>query len=103
MSHGLIRAVCLFVPVFATAAVWARRRPASREIAAALLACCWYLPALLLLHIVAAANGWWHFDAQGGLLLGMPVDLYFGWPIAWAHLRSWHFRACRFLPCACSC
>src|SRR6185437_614130 len=44
----------------------------------------WNLPALLALQVAAQRFGWWTFDASGGLILGMPVDLYLAWAWLWA-------------------
>src|SRR5262245_30584521 len=49
----------------------------------ALLAFAWNIPLLLGLHVLAGYMGWWQFDAEGGLLLGMPVDMYFSWACLW--------------------
>ena len=27
--------------------------------------------------------GWWRYDADGGVLLGMPVDLWLAWAVLW--------------------
>jgi protein-S-isoprenylcysteine O-methyltransferase Ste14 len=32
---------------------------------------------------MAARFHWWHFDARGGLLLGVPVDLLLSWAAIW--------------------
>ena len=95
MDPGLIRALCLFTPVLLTTAFWGLRRPDSRQTAAAILACCWNFPALLLVHAIAIANGWWHYGARGGLLLGMPVDLYFGWAVFWGAFPALAFPRLR--------
>ncbi|HYO99546.1 MAG TPA: methyltransferase [Pyrinomonadaceae bacterium] len=80
---SLIRALGLLVPLCVASALWAWRKPARRPAAAALLACVWNLPALLVVQLLAVRFGWWHFEARGGLLLGMPVDLYLGWVLLW--------------------
>ncbi len=48
------------------------------------LAFAWNLVALAALQAGARAAGWWRFGAHGGLLLGMPVDLYLGWALLWS-------------------
>jgi protein-S-isoprenylcysteine O-methyltransferase Ste14 len=80
---GLIRAVALLAPVAATAGLWWWRAPDRRLAAAVLLATVWNLPALLVLHLAALHFGWWHYDAVGGTVLGMPVDLLLGWMLLW--------------------
>jgi hypothetical protein len=43
----------------------------------------WNIPALLALQLLARQFSWWQFDASGGVLLGMPVDLYLAWAWLW--------------------
>lgn len=79
----LVRAGALYVPLAVTVALWLWRKPDRTTRAAALLAGAWNLSALLVLHVAALRLGWWRFDAQGGLFLGLPVDLYLGWALLW--------------------
>jgi len=79
----LVRAAGLYLPLAATVALWLWRKPDLRERAAVLLSAAWNLPALLLLHALALRFGWWRFEAEGGLFLGLPVDLYLGWALLW--------------------
>jgi len=87
----LVRATSLYVALVLTAAVWVWRRPDPRSIAGAALAFVWNLPVVLILHMVAARMGWWRFDASGGMLLGMPVDLYLAWAWLWGALPALAF------------
>lgn len=80
----MLRAASLYLPIAATAALWRLRRPGRSERAGLLLAAAWNLVALAALQAGAREAGWWHFDARGGLLLGMPVDLYLGWVLLWS-------------------
>jgi protein-S-isoprenylcysteine O-methyltransferase Ste14 len=86
-----VRAASLYIAVVMTAMVWAWRRPPTRALQAALLAFIWNVPALLVLHLGAARYGWWRFDAQGGLLLGMPVDLLLSWAWLWGAIPALAF------------
>jgi protein-S-isoprenylcysteine O-methyltransferase Ste14 len=79
----LVRAVAVYLTVIATAAVWIWRRPSPRAMAGAVLAFAWNAPVILALHVAATTFGWWRFEASGGVLLGMPVDLYFAWAWLW--------------------
>jgi protein-S-isoprenylcysteine O-methyltransferase Ste14 len=79
----LVRAASLYITVMLTIGVYAWRRPSTRDVSGAVLATLWNLPTLLALHLAAARLGWWRFDADGGLLLGMPVDLYLSWAWIW--------------------
>ena len=88
---GLVRAVGLFWPLALLGGIWIWRQPRARWRTAALLATLWNLPALLLLHILAERLGWWSFDAEGGLLLGFPVDLYLGWAVLWGAVPALAF------------
>lgn len=89
----LVRAGALYLPLAATVALWLWRRPTGPARAAVLLAGAWSLPALLAVHAVALRLGWWRFDAQGGLFLGLPVDLYLGWVLLWGPAAALAFPA----------
>jgi protein-S-isoprenylcysteine O-methyltransferase Ste14 len=91
----VVRGGALYLAAMATAAVCAWRRPPARAITAALLASLWNLPALLALHLAAGHFGWWSFDAQGGVFLGMPVDLYLSWAWLWGALPALAFPSLR--------
>jgi protein-S-isoprenylcysteine O-methyltransferase Ste14 len=80
----LVRAASLYVAVVLTTAACVWRRPSSRPIVAAGLALAWNVPAILALQLIAVRAGWWDFDARGGLLLGMPVDLFLAWAWLWS-------------------
>lgn len=79
----LIRALSLYVPLMGAVAVWKWRRPARLEATGALLATAWNLPTLLILNEAARALGWWCFNVQGAVFLGVPVDLWLGWSVLW--------------------
>jgi protein-S-isoprenylcysteine O-methyltransferase Ste14 len=90
----LVRAASVYLAVMLLALAWAVKRPRGRVIAGALLASLWNVPLLLALHVLADRAGWWRFDAAGGLLLGMPVDLLLAWALLWGAvpalaLSSW--------------
>jgi protein-S-isoprenylcysteine O-methyltransferase Ste14 len=78
-----LRAVALYVPVLATAALAIRRWPDSRRLTAALLAGVWNVPALLAVNMVAEHVGWWRFTVEDGTAAGVPVDLWLGWALLW--------------------
>ena len=82
-DYLLVRGGSIYLAVAMTAAVWAWRRPTSRIMSGALLGFMWNLPILLAVNAAAPTLGWWHFDAQGGLLLGIPADLYLAWAWLW--------------------
>ena len=84
----LVRAASLYLTVTTMIVILAWRRPASRTVAGAILACCWNLPVILALNAIAPGLDWWHFDAEGGLLLGMPVDLYLAWICLWGAIPA---------------
>jgi protein-S-isoprenylcysteine O-methyltransferase Ste14 len=81
--HLIVRAASLYVALMLTSCVWLWRRPTPRAWTAGLLASLWNVPIVLALNVTAAAVGWWWFDAQGGLLLGVPVDLLLAWAWLW--------------------
>ncbi len=86
--YFLVRAAALYFATLAIGAVYLRRRPNRDALAGALLASAWNLPALFLLHIWATSLGWWRYDATGGLLVGMPVDLWLAWAVFWGALPA---------------
>lgn len=86
-----VRAGSLYVAALLTAAVFVWRRPAPRAFAGAVLAWFWNLPAVLVLHLAAERLGWWHMNADGGLLLGMPVDVYLSWTWLWGAVPALAF------------
>jgi protein-S-isoprenylcysteine O-methyltransferase Ste14 len=79
-----VRAASLYIAVVLTAVLYAWRRPTGRARAGASLALFWNLPVVLALHLTAGHFGWWRFDAHGGLLLGMPVEMYLSWAWLWS-------------------
>ena len=79
----LVRAAAIYGAAVLTAAAVLWRRPDRPTLAGALLAFTWNLPALLIVHVAAIAFGWWSYDADGGVLLGMPVDLWLAWAVLW--------------------
>jgi protein-S-isoprenylcysteine O-methyltransferase Ste14 len=91
--HLLVRAAALYVTVTATIVLWVWRRPGPRAVAGATLACFWNAAIVLALDIVAAHEGWWGFDAQGGRLLGTPVDLQLSWMLLWGAIPALAFPA----------
>lgn len=66
-------------------AVLASAGPTERDraVAGALVATAWNLLGLIVLNACAPRLGWWDFSASGGLLLGVPVDLWLGWALLW--------------------
>jgi protein-S-isoprenylcysteine O-methyltransferase Ste14 len=85
---GLIRALGLFVPFLLFFAVWRICDPPPRSLSAALLATLWNLPAILFVNEIAFRLRWWHYQAEGGLLRGMPFDLCIGWMLLWGGLPA---------------
>lgn len=82
----LVRAAALYGPMLLAAALASRARMSRRQIAALLVGCAWCLPSLLLVQMLNLRFHWWSFHASGGLLRGMPVDLYLGWAVLWGIL-----------------
>ncbi|TNY35111.1 methyltransferase family protein [Thermomonospora catenispora] len=80
---ALVRAVALFVPVLAVAALLRWRPPGRAEIAAVILGTGWNVLALAVVNAVALRVGWWRFHVEGGAVAGVPVDLLLGWAVLW--------------------
>jgi protein-S-isoprenylcysteine O-methyltransferase Ste14 len=91
LEYLAIRAGAVYLTAGTVAALWIWRKPSSRMVAGALLATIWNLPFVLALHLLASRTGWWSFDARGGLLLGMPVDLYLAWALLWGAIPALAF------------
>ena len=83
LDPGLVRAMCLFVPTGAVLGLVVWRRPDVRTATGAFLASVWCFVALAALHGASRYFDWWHYQAEGGLFLGMPVDLLLGWSLLW--------------------
>jgi protein-S-isoprenylcysteine O-methyltransferase Ste14 len=82
----MILAGALYFPLILTGIaglVWGRRQ---RMFAACLLSFLWALPALLVLQRLNESAGWWSFTDASAWFSGMPLELYFGWAIAWGIL-----------------
>lgn len=94
---GVIRAAALLGPVLVTMGLWHWRAPDRRLAAGVLLATLWNVPALLALHLAAASAGWWRYEAAGGLIAGMPIDLLLGWALLWGAVPMLAFPRARML------
>lgn len=79
----VVRATGLYLAIVLVTLAWLWTRPSRRLAGAALVAACWTMPTLLALHILATSRGWWRFDATGGTLMELPVDLYIAWALLW--------------------
>jgi protein-S-isoprenylcysteine O-methyltransferase Ste14 len=90
-----IRFMGLYVPVIAAFLLAFLRPKRERILPAALLGFVWTLPSLLAVQLLNLHFGWWHFNAQGGLFRGMPVDLYLGWAVLWGILPILTFHNTR--------
>ena len=88
----VIRALSLYVPLFAAFVLWNWRKPARAEATGAVLASAWNMPALLALNLLAGHFGWWRFNAIGGVFLGTPIDLWLGWAVLWGCVAALLFR-----------
>lgn len=84
--HVVVRAASVYLPLVVTIAAVTWRRPERQDWIGVLLASVWNLPMLFITNLVAVARGWWTFDADGGTLLGIPVDLLLSWVWTWGAL-----------------
>jgi protein-S-isoprenylcysteine O-methyltransferase Ste14 len=82
----IVRAMGLYVPLVLTISLCWQRVRAHRQVAGLLAGVCWCLCSLLLLQVLNQHFLWWRFHAVGGLLRGMPIDLYLGWAVLWGAL-----------------
>lgn len=83
-----IRALLLFAPFALGVGLWLLRRPRRPEKTGILFALLWNVVSLLALNSAALRVGWWSFDVAGGSLIGVPVDLLFGWSALWTCLAT---------------
>jgi protein-S-isoprenylcysteine O-methyltransferase Ste14 len=83
-----VRAASIYLPIVMLAVTCLIRRPDRRALTGALISMAWNVPALLGIHLLAARAGWWQFDAEGGMLLRFPVDLWLGWALLWGPLPA---------------
>lgn len=96
----VIRATSLYLPIAITWGLWLWRRPEPRAQAACLLASVWNLSTLLLVNTLAQEEGWWTFEGTGGLLGGVPIDLYLGWNLLWGAIPALAFPRGPLFPVA---
>ncbi|MBX2799042.1 MAG: hypothetical protein KTR31_15305 [Myxococcales bacterium] len=91
MSVAALRAISLVPLLVVGLALWLRDRCGAaekgplrgREPAAWVGATAACGTALLAANQIALHQGWWRFEAEGGLLLGVPIDLWLGWVALW--------------------
>ena len=88
LDPGLVRALVLSLPVAVTFGLWAWQRPRGRRLTGMFLSMAFQVPVLLLLNSAAPAAGWWRFAAEGGLWLGVPVDLLVAWVFLWGAIPA---------------
>lgn len=88
MSPALIRTASLMLPVLALIGLYLWRRGHRRRTVGALLASAWAFPALVAVNLLAQRAGCWSFEAEGGLLAGLPVDLILGWSLIWGAIPA---------------
>ncbi len=92
---AVVRAILLLGPFVIGLGLWLARRPGYREKNGILLALLWNTIGLLATNTLAVRVGWWSFDVDGGLFLGVPIDLLLGWSLLWTCLGTlalprWH-------------
>jgi protein-S-isoprenylcysteine O-methyltransferase Ste14 len=92
-SYLIVRAASIYLPIVMLAVACVIRRPDQRAVTGAFMSMAWNVPALLAIHLLADRAGWWHFDAEGGMLLRFPVDLWLGWAVLWGPLAAIAFPA----------
>jgi protein-S-isoprenylcysteine O-methyltransferase Ste14 len=83
VSPVVVRSLSLLVPVVLTWALLLYRRPDGRLAGAAGLASLWVLAASFAVNLLAIRIGSWSFEAEGGVLAGVPIDLWLGWTLLW--------------------
>lgn len=79
----LIRALVLYVPFLLAVLLGMRLLHTRRQLGAMLTGICWCLSTLLLLQLANLRFHWWSYHVDGGVIRGLPVDLYLGWAVMW--------------------
>lgn len=98
-SVGQQRAAVLLIPFLIAGATILLAAPAKRIVAGAFIASLWNLTTLTLANLVAVRMGWWTFNANGALLMGLPFDVLLGWSVWWGAALFLMFNG-RHLPLA---
>jgi protein-S-isoprenylcysteine O-methyltransferase Ste14 len=83
LSVGQQRAAVLLVPFLIAAGTILLARPAKLTVAGAFIGGLWNLTTLMLANLLAVHMGWWTFNANGALLMGLPFDVLLGWAVWW--------------------
>jgi protein-S-isoprenylcysteine O-methyltransferase Ste14 len=89
----VVRGGSLYLACVLSVAAWLWRRPSARVWSGGVIASLLNVPVLLALNVAASRAGWWTFDARGGLLLGVPVDLLLSWSWLWGAVPALLFPA----------
>lgn len=96
LPHGLDaelqRAGVLLLPFLIAAAAILVVRPRKRLLAGAFLAVIWNFVTLLPANVIAVRAGWWDFDNDRHLVLGLPFDVLLGWSVWWGAALVIAFR-----------
>lgn len=79
----VVRAFSLLLPLVLCLALWGLRQANKSQLTGALLAFLWNLASLVALQTAVNYFGWWRFEAKGGVLFSIPVDLLIGWSLLW--------------------
>lgn len=79
----LIRASSLLLPLTLFLALLGWLKPNNRQLTGSLLASLWNLISLVAMQSLVNYFNWWQFEANGGMLYGIPVDLLIGWSLLW--------------------
>ncbi len=78
-----VRALAVYGPAAAAAALLMLRSGTPRLLAACLTGFAWTVMSLHALQMADIQAAWWSFHAQGGMFRGMPIDLLLGWSVLW--------------------
>ena len=81
-----VRAAALYMPVCAVLLLWLLRPLRRRMGAAVMLGLLWNLLGVAALQAANRHFAWWTFAGGGPALLGMPLELCFGWVLLWGAL-----------------
>lgn len=84
LAHeGVIRALSLYWPLLVLAVLVLWLRPGYHARVGLMLGMSWVIAFLSVVNWVAVEVGWWVFRSSGVMVLGMPLELLFGWVFWW--------------------
>ncbi len=83
INSELIRNVLLLFPFLLAGGLFLFLDISKRQATSAFLGFMWNIPSLVLANNIAVFFGWWKFNTDELLVLGVPFDVVLGWAAFW--------------------